>query len=575
MIEHEAKDKAKKIREIYRYDEMSNKVLELDRRFINSSQNPQKDAEISQPKSMRGRISTKDMGQSVRSIVNEGIKEKNIAVEKIEKNTSFKRIQQDSTILDSSSDFRLHYYPKNPSNVEAYERILQWVTEVLGNDIPHDLIIGTADILIRGLKENEENEDGNIEKRKEGIQDELGIDINFSKFTELVKLMKDITDYNIHPNKTDKQAVAILVDDEPSDTEEVVDESNIANVLESEINDDEDDSEKNYDNSAEVHLKTKNNRALPNIENDTIKLSDHKENSTEIIPIYSVDEFFLQRKLRSELGYKDTSAIQELSEKILNEIKTLEHNPTALEQKLVDLLDFENIPLAEFIFQNRSVILWGILLAKSTENEIPNLINEMTVNGLGDLVKQYELRNNVKSKRELDIDANQQQSSKAKRAKLGDSIVPPTIDLEKIKFDESSKLMTITKVSLPEGSFKRVKPQYDEIHIPAPKKPVVDYELKKITSLPDWCQEAFPSSETTSLNPIQSKVFHTSFESDSNMLICAPTGSGKTNIALLTVLKTLSRFYNPTTKKLNLSAFKIVYIAPVSYTHLDVYKRQQ
>lgn len=119
MIEHEAKDKAKKIREIYRYDEMSNKVLELDRRFINSSQNPQKDAEISQPKSMRGRISTKDMGQSVRSIVNEGIKEKNIAVEKIEKNTSFKRIQQDSTILDSSSDFRLHYYPKNPSNVEA------------------------------------------------------------------------------------------------------------------------------------------------------------------------------------------------------------------------------------------------------------------------------------------------------------------------------------------------------------------------------------------------------------------------------------------------------------------------
>lgn len=149
----------------------------------------------------------------------------------------------------------------------------------------------------------------------------------------------------------------------------------------------------------------------------------------------------------------------------------------------------------------------------------------------------------------MDVDKEKLKYSAAKRTKLhSTSILPPIVDLEKIKFDESSKLMTITKVSLPEGSFKRVKPQYDEIHIPAPKKPVIDYELTEITSLPDWCQAAFPSSETTSLNPIQSKVFPAAFNGDSNMLICAPTGSGKTNIALLTVLKTLSRFYNTETK---------------------------
>lgn len=411
------------------------------------------------------------------------------------------------------------------------------------------------------LKEDEVNGDGNFEKRKKNIQDELGIDIETSKLVELVKLTKNITDYEAESNETVERAVAILADNEEADAEEEENNSDNANVLERQIDDDEDDFE---EDNVDFNSKIRINKALPNVENDIIKLSDQKRSNIEAIPIYSVDEFFLQRKLRSELGYKDNSMIQELSEKILNEIKTLEYDPKALEQKLVDLLDFENISLAEFIFKNRSAIFWGIRLAKSTENNVPNLINEMVANGLNYLVEQYEARGTVNSKRQLGVDKEKLKYSAAKRTKLhSTSILPPIVDLEKIKFDESSKLMTITKVSLPEGSFKRVKPQYDEIHIPAPKKPVIDYELTEITSLPDWCQAAFPSSETTSLNPIQSKVFPAAFNGDSNMLICAPTGSGKTNIALLTVLKTLSRFYNTETKKLNLSAFKIVYIAPL------------
>ena len=39
------------------------------------------------------------------------------------------------------------------------------------------------------------------------------------------------------------------------------------------------------------------------------------------------------------------------------------------------------------------------------------------------------------------------------------------------------------------------------------------------------------------LNMIQSRVFDTAYYSNENMLISAPTGAGKTNIAMLTVLK--------------------------------------
>lgn len=38
------------------------------------------------------------------------------------------------------------------------------------------------------------------------------------------------------------------------------------------------------------------------------------------------------------------------------------------------------------------------------------------------------------------------------------------------------------------------------------------------------------------LNRIQSIVFQTAYNTNENLLICAPTGAGKTNIALLTVV---------------------------------------
>ena len=47
-------------------------------------------------------------------------------------------------------------------------------------------------------------------------------------------------------------------------------------------------------------------------------------------------------------------------------------------------------------------------------------------------------------------------------------------------------------------------------------------------------QEAFKGMKT--LNRIQSIVFDKAYNSNENLLICAPTGAGKTNVAMLTVL---------------------------------------
>ena len=45
----------------------------------------------------------------------------------------------------------------------------------------------------------------------------------------------------------------------------------------------------------------------------------------------------------------------------------------------------------------------------------------------------------------------------------------------------------------------------------------------------------------TSLNRIQSVVFETAYGTNENLLICAPTGAGKTNIAMLTILNTIKQ----------------------------------
>ncbi len=47
------------------------------------------------------------------------------------------------------------------------------------------------------------------------------------------------------------------------------------------------------------------------------------------------------------------------------------------------------------------------------------------------------------------------------------------------------------------------------------------------------------------------------------MLLCAPTGAGKTNVAMLTMLREIGLHRNAADGSINKDAFKIVYVAPM------------
>ena len=86
-----------------------------------------------------------------------------------------------------------------------------------------------------------------------------------------------------------------------------------------------------------------------------------------------------------------------------------------------------------------------------------------------------------------------------------------------------------------------------------------DEELVDIDQLDNWAQLAF--NGTKRLNRIQSAVYETAYNSSENMLVCAPTGAGKTNIAMLTFLQLVKQ--NISEGMLDMSAVKAVYIAPM------------
>jgi pre-mRNA-splicing helicase BRR2 len=66
----------------------------------------------------------------------------------------------------------------------------------------------------------------------------------------------------------------------------------------------------------------------------------------------------------------------------------------------------------------------------------------------------------------------------------------------------------------------------------------------------------------TSLNVIQSRLYETAFKSPENVLVCAPTGAGKTNIAILSILQILNQ-HRKSNGSIDVKQFKIIYIAPM------------
>ncbi|KAL1337994.1 DExH-box ATP-dependent RNA helicase DExH14 [Arachis hypogaea] len=130
------------------------------------------------------------------------------------------------------------------------------------------------------------------------------------------------------------------------------------------------------------------------------------------------------------------------------------------------------------------------------------------------------------------------------------------------------KSQSIAVTALPEGTARKHFKGYEEVTIPpkptAPMKP--GEKLIEIRELDDFAQAAFRGYKT--LNRIQSRIFQTVYGTNENILVCAPTGAGKTNIAMISILHEIGQHFRD--GYLHKDEFKIVYVAPMKALAAEV-----
>ena len=127
------------------------------------------------------------------------------------------------------------------------------------------------------------------------------------------------------------------------------------------------------------------------------------------------------------------------------------------------------------------------------------------------------------------------------------------------------------KYALPSGSERTEHEKYTEYSIPATKVGTlgVGRKLIEITNMDGLCKRTFKGYK--SLNRMQSLVYPVAYKTNENMLICAPTGAGKTDAAMLAILNAIGHNLVPNPIDapdavdftVQSEDFKIIYVAPM------------
>ncbi|CAI9118155.1 OLC1v1019682C1 [Oldenlandia corymbosa var. corymbosa] len=482
-----------------------------------------------------------------------------------------RRFLEEESVLNSTDEGV--YQPKTKETRAAYEVLLGLIQEQLGGQ-PLSIVSGAADEILAVLKNStlkSSDKKKEIEKLLNPIPDDV--------FTKMNNCGLQITDYH-----DGGDAPAASNGDEGLD-------DNVGVAVEFEENEEEED-DSDYDQVQEdeeeeddgLDADGRGAMQMGGIDDDEM-LDANNEGMT--LNVQDIDAYWLQRKISQAYGQQiDPQQSQQLAEEVLKILA--EGDDREVETKLLVHLQFDKFDLVKYMLRNRLKIVWCTRLARAEDQEKRNQIEEQMM-ALGPdhtaIVEQLHATRASAKERQKILEKNIREEARRLKDESGGGGEEAeqlarrrvterdsegswltgqrqVLDLETLASNQGSFLRTNKKCELSDGSFRRNKKGYEEIHVPTLKaKPLgPGEELVKISSMPDWAQPAFKGM--THLNRVQSRVYQTALFSADNILLCAPTGAGKTNVAMLTILQQIALNRNPD-GSFNHDNYKIVYVAPM------------
>ncbi|KAL8003118.1 putative Sec63 domain, transcription-repair coupling factor, C2 domain superfamily [Plasmopara halstedii] len=261
----------------------------------------------------------------------------------------------------------------------------------------------------------------------------------------------------------------------------------------------------------------------------------------------------------------------ELAQSILQSIQENRDLET-LQAHLFNLLGVEGMELIAFAVQNQK-----------------ELLSKQKLDELQKMLRQQEKKTQRQASREIRKEANEENWLEAagydlevvrlqreavdhERRLESSSLIQREFGTLQGGYDSTGaagQLMSAGVLTLPSSTKRTYFKGYEHVFIPAHAKKPLEKEdpLVEIASLDDFAQTAFHGIST--LNRLQSKLFHAAYHSNQNLLVCAPTGAGKTNVAMLTILQEVKTQYIRSKDERSVSftqrlaKIKIIYVAPM------------
>ncbi|VBB27531.1 unnamed protein product [Acanthocheilonema viteae] len=438
---------------------------------------------------------------------------------------------------DSNTELMGLYKPRTQETRQTYEAILAYIQDAIG-DQPRDILCGAADEVLAVLKSDKIRE----KDRKKEVELLLGL----------------LTDERIAQDEID-ETIGVNVQFDDSDEEVEGDEG-----MEEEVKEEGSGAEDEGGVEA-VFEETLKARYVD--EDDENAAGERKGN----LHARDIDAHWIQRSLSK--FYKDPIVAQQKVNEVLQVLKEASDDRDC-ENQLVLLLGFDQFEFIKVLRQHRQMILYCTLLKQAQEGrERENIEKEMLsrpeLHHILAELHETESADTVEAEREKRARVQQQrriveaEGGNEEGTAVGNWLQSrKVLDLDDLAFSQGSHLMSNKRCHLPDGSYRKQKKSYEEVHVPALKpKPFEENEkLVAIADLPKYAQLAFEGFKT--LNRIQSRLCDSALKSDEHLLLCAPTGAGKTNVALLCILREISKHMN-TDGSVRVDEFKCIYIAPM------------